>query len=76
MARNPAPDRLTPGSATAVDWVARTLTEPMTRAAATPAARAFLRFIAFLPPGPVGERPQDVNWRAEDVQRQSARLWP
>ncbi len=50
IARNPAPGRADEESAAAVDWVATTVRVPRVRAAATAAARAFLRDITFLPP--------------------------
>ncbi|GGS89534.1 hypothetical protein GCM10010222_33870 [Streptomyces tanashiensis] len=64
------------GWGAALDWVATMVTEPRARAAATPAARAFLRFIAILPPGLVGDVPQNVIYGAGGVRQRLARLWP
>ncbi|GHI20326.1 hypothetical protein Shyd_71560 [Streptomyces hydrogenans] len=64
------------GRGAAVDWVASMVTEPRARAAATPAARVFLRFIGILPPGLVGESPQNVISGTGGVRQRLARLWP
>ncbi|GGZ11528.1 hypothetical protein GCM10010327_47900 [Streptomyces nitrosporeus] len=82
IARKPAPGWAAEAPAaaadwgTAVDWVVTRVTEPSARAAATPAARAFFRYMTILPPDLVGELPQDVAWSAGGVRRQLARLWP